>query len=145
MSHHEWSPLKNGPPGPNIAAICGPPCHRWSHPWHGFQQVSRLTSGPGKMKLSMQSVLGWVFKARYLAYFKLWTPVTLPSATLSAGIEWSLYHGRRMAESHWWRMFTVPYMVLEGPPTVPWMVQGNRFLGVPLIVCVLPYMRTSLA
>ena len=40
--------------------------------------MSRLTSGPRRMKLSMQSVLGWVFKARYLAYFKLWTPVTLP-------------------------------------------------------------------
>ena len=48
-------PLKNGPPG-----------RGWSHPWHGIQRVSRLTSGPGRMKLDMPSVLGWVFKASYV-------------------------------------------------------------------------------
>ena len=42
-----WT-LKNGPPGPNIAGIRGPPCRGWSHPWRGIQRVSRLTSGARK-------------------------------------------------------------------------------------------------
>ena len=53
-----------GPPRPNIAAIPGPPLPRMVPPlaWCSAR-VSRLTSGPGRIKLSMQSILGWVFKA----------------------------------------------------------------------------------
>ena len=36
-----------------------PLCREWSHPWRGIQQMSRLTSGLGRMKLSIQLVLGW--------------------------------------------------------------------------------------
>ena len=42
VSRRGWSPLKNGPPGPNITAIHSsppfppPPCRGWSHPWHGI-------------------------------------------------------------------------------------------------------------
>ena len=104
LSCRGWSPLKIGPPGPNIAAIIGPPLPRIVPPlsWRS-ERLLRLRSEPGRMKLTM----------RYFFVYVWFEAMNSSDSALQLLTQYSL---RQVVESrvesvlwqengrmHWWR------------------------------------------
>ena len=113
----------NGPPEPNIAAIPGsPPLPRMvpSLSWRS-ERVLRLSSKPGRMKLTLRSALpiGYRFTGRvkgwHLVYSctcgsKLWTPRSGGAFSYSRSIPRQVVESRvepvlwqENGRVHWWR------------------------------------------
>lgn len=95
-------------PRPNIAAIPGPPCHKWSHPWHGVQQVLRLIIESGmrclvclQLGFQVKTVYPCTFKAMNSSAFQLLLQYPLAGCRVQSRVcAISLNYQRQIAEWH---------------------------------------------